>query len=107
MFLDGVPPMPLGSVADQLRLTVWYRREQRQIFETLISLYSAVISINPDVSKRVEGLVSDYIECIVPGAAELTKKEAASSIKKQGEALASIFDTLKNYNAKQMIQKKI
>ena len=106
MHLDGMPPIDLGSVQDQIRLTVWYRREQRQILETLISLYSAVISINPEVSKKVESLIGDYIESVVPGSAKIGRQVANTTIKKQGEALQSIFESLKAHSQGQVSTKK-
>ena len=106
MYLDGVPSAKLGTLSDQLRLTVWYRREQQRIFETMINLYANVISINPDISKKVEKLIGEYLENVVPGTEEMTKKETASTIKAQGEALQSIFKALQGHNQRIAAKKR-
>ena len=107
MFLDGIEPVALGTVSDQLRATVWYRRENQRVFETMLNLYANVISINPEVSKKVESMVGDYLESVVPGSAEIGKQVANTTIKKQGEALESIFNSLKGYSQKQAIANKL
>jgi hypothetical protein len=100
MYLDGLPSVKLGSLQDRLRLSAWYRREQFRIFEALINIYANVISTNPDIIKKVESVVDDYIELVVPGSKEYKEASQESFIKKQGSALASIFEKLKVHQTK-------
>lgn len=100
MNLDGLPPVGLGSLQDHIRLSVWYKREQRKIFETMINLYANVISVNPDIMKKVQTLIDDYLESVVPGSKELSRASAENTIKQQGAALQSIFKALKDYSTK-------
>lgn len=97
MYLDGLEYLPLGSLRDRIRNTLWYRREQRQIFESLIVVYASAISINPDITKKVTSAINEYIELIVPGSSEYRKKEEESLMAKNSAALATIYAALEQH----------
>lgn len=64
----------------------------------MINLYANVISVNPDIMKKVQALIDDYFETIIPGSKELNKRAEENTIKSQGEALKSIYDALKGHS---------
>lgn len=97
MYLDGMPSVKLGSMQDRIRLSAWYRREQFRIFEALINVYANVISSNPDIIKKVETVIDDYIELVVPGSKEYKDAAQANFIQKQSNALSAIYDKLKTH----------
>lgn len=98
LYLDGLSPVPAGSLQDRIRLTAWYKREQFRIFEALINVYANVISSNPDIIKKVEAVIDEYIELVVPGSGEAKKAAQDSFIKSQSSALNAIYDVLKTHN---------
>ena len=98
MFLDGKEVPKLGTIRDQLMTTVWYRREQRSIVETLVHIYAAMISINPEVCKKIESALTDYIDLIVPGSKKYKEQEDSNTIKKNSEALDNIFKVMKAHH---------
>lgn len=100
MHLDGLPSVRLGSVRDKLRLAAWYRREQKQLYETMMNVYSAVITVNPEVLKKVQGLIEDYFEIVIPGSRNLSKKAEETTLKAQASALDSIYKALKAHSEK-------
>lgn len=99
MYLDGLPTVQTGSVQDRIRLSAWYKREQFRIFEALINVYANAISANPDIIKKVESVIDEYIELVVPGSAEFKRKSQESFIKSQSSALTAIYETLKTHSA--------
>lgn len=100
MHLDGLSPVKAGSFQDRIRLSAWYKREQFRIFEALITVYANAISSNPDIIKKVEKVIDEYIELVVPGSNAYKQEQQASFIKSQSSALTSIYDVLKDHNAK-------
>ena len=99
MYLSGLPQVKLGSVQDRIRLAAWYRREQFKIFESLIVVYANVIQSNPDIIKKVETVIDDYIDLVVPGSKAYKETAQDNFIKKQGQALQSIYDKLKQHSS--------
>ena len=79
MHLEGIPLAPLGTLQDSLYQAVWTRREQMRIFETLINVLASGLSLNPSVSKKIEKLMDEYINLVIPGA-EQAKKSRYSLI---------------------------
>lgn len=55
-----------------------------------------MISVAPDVSKKIEEVITDYIELIIPGSSELKKKQQVNSVKKNSEALKAIYSVIKH-----------
>lgn len=100
MYLDGLGPMKLGTMQDRIRLAAFYRREQFRIFESLINVYASVIAVNPDIVKKIETVIDDYIELVVPGSKEYKDAAQANFIQKQSDALTSIYAKLKGFSGK-------
>ena len=100
MYLAGLPPVKAGTIQDRLRISVWYRREQAHIFEVLLPVFAAGIPVNADIIKKVENMINSYMEIVIPGTAEFKKMEQNTFIKKQSNALHSIYDLLKKHNGK-------
>ena len=98
MFLEGKEVPKLGSLRDQLQTTVWYRREQRKIVETLVHIYAAMLPINPEVCKKIEASLTDYIDLIIPGSKKYKEQEEANTIKKNADTLNSIFKQLEAHH---------
>lgn len=94
MYIAGLPKVPLGSAQDKIRLAVWYRSEQEKILHAVLSVYSSLVSVNPDVIKKVKTVVDDYIEVIVPGSKQHKEDADNNLIKSQGKALEAIFSAL-------------
>ena len=88
----------MGTIRDQLMTTVWYRREQRSIVETLVHIYAAMISINPEVCKKIEASLTDYIDLIIPGSKKYKEQEEANTIKRNADTLTSIFKQLEAHH---------
>ena len=99
MKIDGLPAADINSMENHIRLAVWYRREQRKIFEALVTVYANTISINPEVLKKIEHLIEDYMESVIPGAKDAQKKNQSNTLEQQGKALTQIYDMLKGYSA--------
>lgn len=97
MLLSGLEVAPLNSIQDCVRVAAWYRRGQLRLFETLISVYSNVLSINPDVMKSVQKSLDTYFELIAPGTKEYMEKEDKNFIKQQQKTMDSIFSLLSDY----------
>jgi len=55
-----------------------------------------MISVAPDVSKKIEEVITDYIELIIPGSGELKKKQVANSVKRNTDALKAIYSAIKH-----------
>lgn len=100
MYLDGLKAERMGSIQDRIRLTAWYKREQFRIFESLINVYANVISTNPDIVKKIETIIDDYIELVIPGSKAYKDTAQANFISKQSQALNSIYDKLKGFGGK-------
>lgn len=99
MFLEGREVLKLGSMRDRMRSTVWYRREQRQIFQALINVYSAVIAVNPEVSSKISKTIDDYIELVIPGSNKARKHKEAETLKANSEALDAIYKTIQSHQS--------
>lgn len=97
MHLDGNETLELGSVRDRIRNTVWYRREQKQIFESLINVYANVISVNPDITKKVGSAINEYIDLIVPGSKEFRDREEQNTLARNEAALKTIYAALQQH----------
>lgn len=64
----------------------------------MINVYANAISSNPEIIKKVEKVIDEYIELVVPGSGDYKKKEQQSFIKSQSNALTAIYDVLKDHN---------
>ena len=94
MYIAGLPYVPLGSAQDRIRLAVWYRHEQEKILHAVLGVYSSLVSVNPDIIKKVKKVVDDYIEVVVPGSKKYRDDSEANLIQSQGKALEAIFQSL-------------
>lgn len=70
MYLEGRELHDIGSLRDSLTQAIWVRQRQIRVFETFVNVMANGLSINPDVSKNIEKLTSDYLELIIPGSKE-------------------------------------
>ena len=99
MMLDGLPYTPLHSLTDRIRVSAWYRREQLRLFETLISVYSNVLAINPDIMNNIKKSLDDYFELLIPGSKEIRAEEQKNFVKNQEKTMQSIFGVLQSYES--------
>ena len=95
MYLDGLPYVRLGSLQDRIRISTWYRAKQPDIFNCLINVYANAMAVNPDITKKVQSLIEDFLELMIPGSKKLKDQEEDTFIKKQQAALEQISARLK------------
>jgi hypothetical protein len=100
MRLDGLEVDKLGSPRDRLRCVAFFKRQQTKIFETLVGVYSQAMTVNPDLSKKVEPLITDYIDSIVPGSKKIKKEQENNTIARNKAALDAIYKKIKENNTK-------
>ena len=100
MHLEGIPLAPLGTLQDSLYQAVWTRREQMRIFETLINVLASGLSLNPSVSKKIEKLMDEYINLVIPGAEQAKKKADEAFVTKTASALSDVAKLLPSHSKK-------
>lgn len=106
MFLSGIPLPPLGSFQESLCQAVWIRREQFRIFETMINILASGLSLDPQLSKRIERLTDEYIDLVIPGAKEVRKRSDEAFIAKTANALADVAKLLSKHPGNKMPTKR-
>ena len=97
MYLEGRPLAPLGTIRDTLLQSVWLRREQFRIFETLINVFASALSLDPKLTSKIESISEDYINLVIPGSTELKKKNEEAFIAKTASALNDVAALLAGY----------
>lgn len=101
MYLSGFPPPPLFSLQDSLCQAVFIRREQFRIFETMIGVLTAGLSLDPKLATKIENLMTDYIDLVIPGSKESKKREDEQFVEKTAKALGDIAALLAGNSRKQ------
>lgn len=100
MYLARAPLAPLNTLQDALLRSIWTRREQFRIFETLIGVLANGITVNPEVSKSIEDLSNDYIDLVIPGTKEAKRRKDKEFAAKTATALNDITALLMNHAEK-------
>lgn len=88
-----------GSLEEALQNAIWMRREQFRVFETMINVLSAGLSLNPDISKRIQKLMNDYMDLVIPGSKAIRKSEDENFLKKTSESLNAITKILEDHGS--------
>lgn len=97
MFMSNVKVAPLQSVQDLLMQASWLHNKQLRAFETMINIFSNAMSINPDLTKKINALANDYLEILIPGSKEARKKEEEAFISETANTLNDVSKLLSNY----------
>jgi hypothetical protein len=99
--MDSKPsPAKLGSFQDRILMAVYYRLLQPKIFEQLITVYASMLQLSPDVTKKIDQAIQEYIELLVPGSKEIRNKAEKNFMKTQQNALESIMKAIQNNHSK-------
>lgn len=83
-----------------LSQAIWSRREQAKVFATAINVLASGLSLNPQVSTKIESCMDDFINIVMPGAKEAKKKADENFIKKTASALDDVARLLQKHNSK-------
>jgi len=98
MSLEGLPVAKLGSLVDRAKVKAWYRTQNIRIFETVIAIYSNAISVNPDITKKIQKTTSDYMDLIIPGTSRVNADAEKNFAKQQEKTLNNVFAALSTHN---------
>lgn len=90
LYLSSFKLPELYSLQDSLLTSIWLRREQFRIFETMINVLSAGLTLDSKVSTKIEDLMQDYINLVIPGSTEDKKKRDAAFASKTAQALNDV-----------------
>lgn len=84
---------------------LWLRESQIHAFETLINIFANGLSINPDISKRINTLTDDYLELRIPGSKEVRKQNDNDFIAESAKTLNEVTQLLSNYKGNRFYKK--
>lgn len=75
-------------------------------FETLINIFACGLSINPDISKKINELTDEYLELTLPGSKEVRKQNDAAFVAKSAQTLKEVTELLSNnYKGNMLVRK--
>lgn len=90
LYLSSFKLPELYSLQDSLLTSIWLRREQFRIFETMINVLSAGLTLDSKVSTKIEDLMQDYINLVIPGSTKDKKERDAAFAAKTAQALNDV-----------------
>lgn len=95
MLLNGYEVSDLGTLGATLETAVWMRREQFRIFETMINVLAQGLTVSPEIGKKVQKLINEYMELVAPGSEAARKKNERDFIKNTAYSLNEITELLR------------
>ena len=95
MLLSGFEVSELGSLAATIETAVWMRREQFRVFETMIDVLSQGMTLSTDMANKVQRLMNQYIDLVVPGSETERKEKEATFMQNTAQSLNDITNILK------------
>lgn len=94
MFMGGMQLPEINSVQDHMYYALWSRREQFRIFETMITVLSQGLHYDPSIANKVQDLMNDYIDAVVPGTMARQREADAAFAARTAVALNEITELL-------------
>lgn len=107
MYLNNCPLAPLNTLQDTLLQSIWIRREQFRVFETMINIFANGLSLSPKLSERIEKLSNEYIELVIPGTQAAKKENETKFIERTASTLEEVSKLLKGHYENQAGTKKL
>lgn len=94
MYIEGYPLATLNTMRDGLLQAIWVRHKQTHIFEVLINVMANGLALNPDISKRIDELTTEYIELVIPGSREARRRSDRDFAERTSKALSEVAKLL-------------